>query len=66
VVDLTVSLQKPPPRRICAKVKEASEGSMKGIVGYTEEAVVSSDFVATAAPASSTRGRLMLDDRLSS
>jgi glyceraldehyde 3-phosphate dehydrogenase len=30
---------------IKAKVKEASEGSMKGILGYTEDEVVSSDFI---------------------
>jgi glyceraldehyde 3-phosphate dehydrogenase len=30
---------------IKAKVKEASEGSMKGILGYTEDDVVSSDFI---------------------
>ena len=46
VVDLTVSLEKPATyEEICAKVKEASEGSMKGILGYTDEDVVSSDFL---------------------
>ena len=45
VVDLTVKLGKPTTyEEICAKVKEASEGSMKGILGYTDEDVVSSDF----------------------
>lgn len=46
VVDLTVNLQKPTTyEEICAAVKKASEGAYKGIVGYTDEAVVSSDFV---------------------
>ena len=46
VVDLTVRLEKSTTyEEICAKIKEASEGSMKGILGYTEEMVVSSDFV---------------------
>lgn len=45
VVDLTVKLEKPATyEEICAKVKEASEGEMAGILGYTEDAVVSSDF----------------------
>lgn len=45
VVDLTVRLEKPASYEdICAKIKEYSEGPMKGILGYTEEAVVSSDF----------------------
>jgi glyceraldehyde 3-phosphate dehydrogenase len=30
---------------ICQKMKEASEGSLKGILGYTEDEVVSSDFI---------------------
>lgn len=49
VVDLTVKLAKPATyEEICAAVKEASEGSMKGILGYTEDAVVSSDFYSDA------------------
>nr|CAD7450610.1 unnamed protein product [Timema bartmani] len=45
VVDLTVRLGKPATYDdIKAKVKEAAEGDMKGILGYTEEEVVSSDF----------------------
>ena len=45
VVDLTVSLAKPTSyEEICAAVKAASEGSMKGVLGYCDEAVVSSDF----------------------
>ena len=46
VVDLTVNLEKPATyAEICAAMKSASEGSLKGILGYTEEAVVSSDFL---------------------
>ncbi|MFA7256917.1 MAG: type I glyceraldehyde-3-phosphate dehydrogenase [Kiritimatiellales bacterium] len=45
VVDLTVNLKKEATyEAICAAMKEASEGSLKGILGYTEEAVVSTDF----------------------
>lgn len=46
VVDLTVNLAKPASYDdICAVVKKASEGAMKGILAYTEDAVVSSDFI---------------------
>ena len=46
VVDLTVSLATPTTyEAICAAVKEASENEMAGILGYTEDAVVSSDFL---------------------
>ena len=46
VVDLTVNLAKPTTYdEICAAMKEASEGELKGILGYTEDAVVSSDFL---------------------
>ena len=46
VVDLTVNLAKPAKYdEICAAMKEASEGELKGVLGYTEEAVVSSDFL---------------------
>jgi glyceraldehyde 3-phosphate dehydrogenase len=46
VVDLTVRTTKTTSLdEIKAKMKEASEGSMKGILGYTEEEVVSNDFV---------------------
>ena len=45
VVDLTVELDKPATyAEICAAMKAASEGSMKGTLGYTEEKVVSTDF----------------------
>ncbi len=46
VVDLTVNLAKPATyAEICAAMKDASEGELKGILGYTEDAVVSSDFL---------------------
>lgn len=46
VVDLTVNLARPAKYAdICAAVKAASEGPMKGILGYTDEQVVSSDFI---------------------
>ena len=46
VVDLTVNLEKPATyEEICAAMKKASEGELKGILGYTEDAVVSSDFL---------------------
>ncbi|WP_213318739.1 type I glyceraldehyde-3-phosphate dehydrogenase [Chlamydiifrater volucris] len=45
VVDLTVRLAKSTSyEEICKAVKSASEGGMKGILGYTEDEVVSSDF----------------------
>ena len=46
VVDLTVNLEKPTTYdEICVAMKKASEGELKGILGYTDEAVVSSDFL---------------------
>ena len=45
VVDLTVELNKPATyAEICAKMKAESQGALKGILGYTEEKVVSTDF----------------------
>ena len=45
VVDLTVELVKPATyAEICAAMKAASEGPMKGVLGYTEEKVVATDF----------------------
>lgn len=45
-VDLTVNLNKGASYdEICDAIKSASENEMKGILGYTEEAVVSSDFI---------------------
>ena len=49
VVDLTVRLKKETTyEEICAAMKEASEGELKGILGYTNEAVVSTDFIGDA------------------
>ena len=49
VVDLTVNLAKAATyEEICAEMKKASEGSLKGILGYTEDQVVSSDFLGDA------------------
>jgi len=46
VIDLTVRLKKPAPyKEICAVVKAASEGALKGIIGYEDEELVSSDFI---------------------
>jgi len=46
VVDLTVNLAKPATyKEICAAMKLASETTMKGVLGYTEDQVVSNDFV---------------------
>jgi len=46
VVDLTVNLKNPASYDdICAAMKAASQGELKGILGYTEDAVVSTDFV---------------------
>ena len=49
VVDLTVRLAKETTyAEICAAMKEASEGELKGILGYTSDDVVSSDFIGDA------------------
>ena len=46
VVDLTCNLSKPTTyEEICKAMKEASENEMKGIIEYTDEPVVSSDFI---------------------
>jgi glyceraldehyde 3-phosphate dehydrogenase len=45
VIDLTVELNKPATyAEICAEMKAQSTGAMKGVLGYTEEKVVSTDF----------------------
>ena len=45
VVDLTVELEKPATKdEISAAMKAASEGELKGVLGYTDESVVSTDF----------------------
>lgn len=49
VVDLTVNLKKEATyEEICAAVKKAAEGPLKGVLGYTEDAVVSSDFLTSS------------------
>ena len=46
VVDLTARLEKSASyEEICAAMKEASEGELAGVLGYTEDLVVSSDFI---------------------
>lgn len=46
VVDLTCNLEKPATKEdICKVMKAAAEGELKGVLGYTEDAVVSSDFL---------------------
>ncbi len=46
VVDLTARLKTPTNyEEVCAAMKKASEGELKGILGYTEDAVVSNDFI---------------------
>jgi len=46
VVDLTVRIEKEASYEdICKSIKEASAGSMKGILGYTDEDLVSTDFI---------------------
>ena len=64
VVDLTVRLEKAASYEdICAAVKAASEGDMKGILGYTDEDVVSTDF--TTDPRTSifdSKAGIMLND----
>lgn len=64
VVDLTVVLKTPTTyEEIKAAVKEAAEGDMKGIMGYTEDAVVSTDFIGDPRTSvfDATAG-IMLDD----
>ncbi|GHV53680.1 glyceraldehyde-3-phosphate dehydrogenase [Deltaproteobacteria bacterium] len=49
VVDLTVNLKKAAGyEEICGVIKKASEGALKGILGYTEDEVVSTDFIGDA------------------
>lgn len=51
VVDLTVELEKPADYAdICRAMKAAAEGPLKGVLGYTDEKVVSTDFVGNTAP----------------
>ncbi|MBQ8599567.1 MAG: type I glyceraldehyde-3-phosphate dehydrogenase [Oscillospiraceae bacterium] len=64
VVDLTVKLAKPTTyEEICAKVKEASENELKGILGYTEDMVISSDFIGdTRTSIFDAKAGIMLND----
>jgi glyceraldehyde 3-phosphate dehydrogenase len=49
VVDLTCRLEKPASyKAVCAAMKAAAEGELKGVLGYTEDAVVSNDFMGDA------------------
>lgn len=57
VVDLTVQLDKSTTYDdICGAMKTASEGSMKGVLGYTDESVVSTDFRGHPAPSNFDAG----------
>ena len=64
VVDLTVNLEKPTTyEEICAAVKKASENEFKGIIEYTDEPFVSSDFIHDAHTSifDSTAGIMLTD-----
>ncbi len=65
VVDLTVRLEKATTyEEICSAIRAESEGAMKGILGYTEELVVSSDFVGDARTSIfDAKAGIMLNDR---
>ena len=64
-VDLTVRLEKSATyEEICAAIKAASEGKMRGILGYTDEEVVSSDFYTDSrASIFDAKAGIMLNDR---
>lgn len=65
VVDLNVKLETPTTYdAICAAMKEASEGELKGILAYTEDAVVSTDFVGETCTSifDATAGTMIGDD----
>ena len=65
VVDLTVNLKTATTyEEICKVIKEASEGELKGILGYTDEAVVSSDFITDSRTSIFDAGAgIMLNDK---
>ena len=57
VVDLTIELEKETSYEdICSAMKAASEGEMKGVLGYTEDKVVATDFVGNTAPSTFDAG----------
>ncbi|RRQ22215.1 type I glyceraldehyde-3-phosphate dehydrogenase [Thiohalobacter thiocyanaticus] len=64
VVDLTVELNKDASYDdICAAMKAAAEGELKGVMGYTEEKVVSTDFRGNSAPSTfDAEAGIALDD----
>ena len=66
LVDVTVNLQKDATYEdICQKMKEASETNLKGVLGYTEDEVVSTDFIGE--PCTSVfdaKAGLMIGDRM--
>ncbi len=64
VVDLTVELEKGASYdEICAAMKAASEGAMKGVLAYTEDKVVSTDFVGEACTSTfDAEAGIQLDD----
>jgi len=63
VVDLTCELEKATTyEEICAAMKKASEGELKGVLGYTEEDVVSTDFRGVKEPSTfDAKAGIMLD-----
>ena len=64
VVDLTVELnQGASYAEICAAMKAASEGALKGVLGYTDDKVVATDFIGNTAPSTFDAGAgIALDD----
>jgi glyceraldehyde 3-phosphate dehydrogenase len=64
VVDLTVELNKGASyAEICAAMKAASEGPLKGVLGYTNEKVVATDFIGNSAPSTfDAEAGIALDD----
>ena len=63
VVDLTVELNKDASyEAICAAMKTAAEGELKGVLGYTEESVVSTDFRGHTAPSDFDAGDVIALD----
>ena len=64
VVDLTVKLEKPASYdEICAAIRAASQGELRGILGYTDEPLVSSDFLGkTEICIFDARGGIALND----